>query len=332
MIGELDARRVRLKPYYNIIDNGEKVFLMMAPCEVSEIPRADGVVQLLRELEKPDGVCVEEIEGADPSSENGTAGQAMKELWSQGSLMSLDGGEFLKENQRRRLEAWLPLISRFTSRPYEIAARLAECRLGIFTNNHGLGMKIKKSIRQTQLIREVPVYENDPVIDWQKNMAAVNLAIVVSMGFHPAFFLEANEHALGSATPMLPVILMPDGFSGIVGPLVIKDQGPCWNCFYRRYAGQGTNLEVYDMLARLPAMAGDCRFVWSGSLLAQLIAPEIIFALTNIELPRTLGRVFFVDLLNFNSVEHPVLRLPRCAVCGSAGPGQEKPCVSPYAF
>lgn len=332
MIGDLDAQRVRLKPYYSIVDNGEKVFLMMAPCEVFEIPREDALVQLLRRLESAEGVSVDEIKSADPTSGSETVEQALNELWARGSLMSMDGGEFLEEHHRHQLETWLPMISRFTSRPYEVAARLKECRIGILTNNRILGVKIRQAIRNTHLIREVHVCEDAPDLDWRAEMETVAFTIVASLGFHPAFFLAANQHALQCGTPMLPVILMPDGLSGVVGPLVVKAEGPCWNCFYRRYAGQGTNLEIYDLLARSPSTAGDYRYVWSGALLAQLITPEIIFALTNIENPRTLGRVFFIDLLNFNSDEHPVLMLPRCEFCGDVRPGREKPCVSPYAF
>ncbi|MBE0433358.1 TOMM precursor leader peptide-binding protein [candidate division WOR-3 bacterium] len=332
MLENFDLQRLRLKPYYRIVDSGDKVFVMMAPCEVYEIPRDDVLLQFLRKLEDADGLAADEIKGLNSAPASSTVEQVIQELWARGALMSLDGSEFLEPDHKDKLETWLPLISRFTNKPYEIAARLKECRIGILTNNQTLAVKIKKAIRGTQLIKNISVHEEEPSLDWPDKIAAMEFAIVALLGFRPAFLLKANQDALRCGTPMLPVILMPDGLSAIVGPLITKAEGPCWNCFYRRYAGQGANLEIYDLLARSSMLERDYRFVWSGSLLAQSIIPEVIFALTNIENPRTLGRVFCIDLLNFNSAEHPVLILPRCDHCSGARPVREKPCVSPYAF
>lgn len=332
MIDEFDFQYVRLKPYYKVIKDRKRLFIMMAPCEVFEIPGDAICFDLLKKLENEKGLNVNEFQKMIKSGESDKINQLIKELWKRSFLISLDGSEFLNKQQMNRLREWLPFISRFTNKPFELAVRLKDLQIGIFTNNEVLGNKLKKAIGNIPLLGNISVFKEKSTLNWQEKVEAITFGVVASLGFYPAFFLKANHIALHSEKPMFPIILLPDGLSGIIGPFIKKGEGPCWNCFYRRYAGQGANPEIYELLTKISSVESNYQLTWSSSLLSQLIMPEIVYALTNIEIPRTLGRVLFVDFINFNIVDHPVLMLPRCEYCSNINLAEEKPPYSPYGF
>jgi len=331
MLEDFDFQHVKLKPFYKIIKDGEKVYILMAPCEVFEIPQYFYRSGLFDKLENESGLYLNEIEDRNPK-ESEKMYQFIKELWTHNFLMSLDCGEFFDKYEKIKFKEWLPFFSRFTNRPFTVAVRLRELKIGIFVNNDNLGCEIKKAIADIPFLGSVAIFKERATLDWHEEMNSIAFAVVASLGFYPSLFLKANRVALDSAKPMLPLILMPDGLSGIIGPIIDGKNGPCWNCFYKRYSGQGSNVSVYELLTKISAPYQNYQLIWSSSFLSKLIIPEIICALTNIETPRTLGRVLFINLFRFDTYDHPVLTLPRCAYCSNYNVVKEKPMYSPYGF
>ncbi len=329
---DFDFQRVKLKPFYQIIRDKEKVYLLMAPCEVFEIPLCFFRNGFLDRLESDGGLYIEELRKINNAEELGKMHQFIKELWTHNFLMSLDCDEFFSKHEINRFKEWLPFFSRFTNKPFSVAMRLREQQIGIFTNCDSLACNIREAIEDLPFLGDIRIFTEESSSNWQHEIDSAAFIIVGSLGFYPSLLLKANRVALSLAKPMLPVILMPDGLSGIIGPFTNKKGGPCWNCFYRRYAGQGTDLGVYEFLTKISAAHHSYQLIWSSSFLSKLIMPEIICALTNVEAPRTQGRVLFINLFRFDTFDHPVLTLPRCEYCSNINSIKEKPIYSPYGF
>ena len=138
-------------------------------------------------------------------------------------------------------------------------------------------------------------------------------------------FEAANEACLQKKIPWLGVGL--SGVQGVIGPLVIPGETPCYRCYKLRERGNAPHVDEYtsfeDYLRANPdhqVKQGSLRAF--DSLIGSLAALEVVYALTNISDPKSLGNLLVVDLLSFDIEAHPILRLPRCPVCS---PTRDKP-------
>lgn len=114
-----------------------------------------------------------------------------------------------------------------------------------------------------------------------------------------------------------------DGHEGTVGPTVIPHQLACWKCYDLRVKSNVDHYEEYLALDNYlhqadPAEAGFGYLVPSLDLLAGLTALEIVKDLSGLTPPLTYGAQLSVNLLTSEFDLHPVLKLPRCPVCGRA--------------
>jgi hypothetical protein len=57
-------------------------------------------------------------------------------------------------------------------------------------------------------------------------------------------------------------------------------------------------------------------------VVGSLAALEVIYALTNLADPRSLGNLLAVDLFDLHLESHPILRIPRCPACS---PTKDRP-------
>ncbi len=130
-----------------------------------------------------------------------------------------------------------------------------------------------------------------------------------------------NEYCVKDSIPFLPVVLQD--LVGYLGPLYVPGETACFECARAR---QNANLTDRESVRATESLA----FVGQGvtaafhpalpGVLGNLAALEVSRFVGQWGIPRTLGTLVEVDLLAPELVGRPVLKLPRCRVCGqSAG-------------
>jgi bacteriocin biosynthesis cyclodehydratase domain-containing protein len=157
-----------------------------------------------------------------------------------------------------------------------------------------------------------------PYREWAQRVDPAELGcLVATSDFGSQALLRPwNEYAVTHGCHFLPVVLQD--LIGYVGPLVVPGQTACLECARARqnahladpetarvaepvaFAGQGVN-------GFHPAMA---------SILGDLAAIELTKFYGGLVPPRAPGRLLEVNLLAPQLTERPVLKVPRCAVCG----------------
>ena len=112
-----------------------------------------------------------------------------------------------------------------------------------------------------------------------------------------------------------------DGHTGTIGPTIIPKQLACWKCYDLRVKANVDHYEEYlafDEYLR-KSESNTVRFGYllpSLDLIAGLTALEVIKDLSGLTPPLTYGAQISVNLLTTEFDLHPVLKLPRCPVCG----------------
>jgi molybdopterin-synthase adenylyltransferase len=159
----------------------------------------------------------------------------------------------------------------------------------------------------------------------KKTIGDCDLLVVCEDDPAVKIFEVANEACLQNKITWLGVSF--SGVQGVIGPLVIPGETPCYRCYKLRERGNATHVEEYasfeDYLRANPnhqVKQGSLRAF--DSIIGSLAALEVVYALTNLSDPKSLGNLLVVDLLSFDVEAHPILRLPRCPVCS---PTREKP-------
>ncbi|MCI0391368.1 MAG: TOMM precursor leader peptide-binding protein [Acidobacteria bacterium] len=138
-------------------------------------------------------------------------------------------------------------------------------------------------------------------------------------------FELANEVCLQKKIPWLGVSL--SRLQGMIGPMVIPGETPCYRCYKLRERSNAAHVNDYisfeDYLRNNPGHSvrqGSLRPF--DSIIGSLAALDVVYALTNLADPKSLGNLLIVDLLNLELESHPILRLPRCPSCS---PARNKP-------
>jgi bacteriocin biosynthesis cyclodehydratase domain-containing protein len=115
-----------------------------------------------------------------------------------------------------------------------------------------------------------------------------------------------------------------------VGPTVVPGDTACHACYeQRRQSNDPTYLEGAERAERLALADAD-----TGRLAVDvadgILAAEALKLLGGFSRPITYGTLFTLDLLTLESGLHPVLKIPRCSVCGA--PARNRPTTSVWPF
>lgn len=131
------------------------------------------------------------------------------------------------------------------------------------------------------------------------------------------------------------------GALGFVGPSILPRQTACYNCFRsRRRATDWLYDETlaYEQAVRTGTVITPDEWIGSSVNLGQLpayarivgnlAASEILRMIIGLPVPVTYGNWWRMDFVTWQVGLHPVLKLPRCPLCG---PGSDKPRRLPWA-
>lgn len=152
-----------------------------------------------------------------------------------------------------------------------------------------------------------------------RNLTDMDYLVVCSESLNPLFFESVNK-ACNQIDLTWTSCVMED-HTATVGPTVIPKQTACWKCYDLRVKANIDHYEEYlafDEYLR-KSESNPVRFGYllpSLDLIAGLTALEVIKDLSGLTPPLTYGAQISVNLLTTEFDLHPVLKLPRCPVCG----------------
>jgi bacteriocin biosynthesis cyclodehydratase domain-containing protein len=152
--------------------------------------------------------------------------------------------------------------------------------------------------------------------------AGADLVIAPSDGPAPASNRRVNDICVSARVPWLPVVLY--GSDVALGPLVVPGQTACFVCYELRMKGNLIFADEYvafeTHLLNGPSQVAQGALKAYVPIVAGLAAVEAIKFLTKFTYPIALGRLIRFNLVNYQFMVHPVLRLPRCPRCGAIAP------------
>jgi bacteriocin biosynthesis cyclodehydratase domain-containing protein len=126
-----------------------------------------------------------------------------------------------------------------------------------------------------------------------------------------------NRYALQYGVPFLPILLTDH--VGQIGPMVIAGAGPCLECLRARQ-----NSNVSDPVMFRAAEHGACSAQNSigyhpsmASVLGDIAAVEVAKHLMGKNTRTSIGTLIEVDLMTPALINHKVLKIPRCQICGT---------------
>ncbi|HEY7579905.1 MAG TPA: TOMM precursor leader peptide-binding protein [Acetobacteraceae bacterium] len=126
-----------------------------------------------------------------------------------------------------------------------------------------------------------------------------------------------NEHCLREGVQFLPVVLQD--LIGTVGPLVVPGESACLECLRARENAQMDDPET-RRTAEYAAYQGQVVSAFHpsmASILGDIAAMELVKLHGHVMRSRLVGRLIEVNLALPAITERRVLKLPRCAACGS---------------
>jgi bacteriocin biosynthesis cyclodehydratase domain-containing protein len=134
-----------------------------------------------------------------------------------------------------------------------------------------------------------------------------------------------NEQACRRGWHYLPVALKD--LVGYVGPLVVPGETACYECVRAR---QNAHLDDPALRRAAEAVAFEGQAATGfhpamASILGDVAALELIKFYSGWPVPRLAGSLIEVNLLAAEMTSRPVLRIPRCRICGSS---RHRPSVS----
>ena len=130
---------------------------------------------------------------------------------------------------------------------------------------------------------------------------------------------KLNRACLRSKTPWISVV--STGFEVVLGPMVYPGETACYLCYRMRATACSNNPEAeFDFESFLDRRKADDsgrkpNLVFSSGLAGQLAGLEVLKALCVPEAVATRGRIQVLDLRDFTSIRHVVLRKPWCPAC-----------------
>ncbi len=129
-----------------------------------------------------------------------------------------------------------------------------------------------------------------------------------------------NEYCAPRDIPFLPVVLQD--LVGYLGPLFIPGETSCFECARAR---QNANMDDPENIRAAEKLAFFGQGVTAAfhpalpAVLGNLAALEVSRLVGEWGSPRTIGTLVEVDLLAPQVASRPILKLPRCRVCGDSG-------------
>lgn len=130
---------------------------------------------------------------------------------------------------------------------------------------------------------------------------------------------KLNRACLRTKTPWISIA--SSGFEIVLGPTVYPGETACYVCYRMRMIACADNPEAsFDFESFLDRRKSDdggrrANLVFGPSTAGHLAGMEVLKALCLPELLVTRGRIQVVDLRDFSSVTHVVLRKPWCPAC-----------------
>ena len=151
------------------------------------------------------------------------------------------------------------------------------------------------------------------------HLKGMNYLVVCQGSFQPWILEWINQACLDLLLTWTWCAL--DGHTGTIGPTVIPTQTACWKGYDLRVKANMDHYEEYlayeDHLRKEDTNQVKFGYLLpSLDFLAGLTALEVIKDLSGLTPPLTYGAQISIDLLNTEFELHPVLKLPRCPVCG----------------
>ncbi|URA11007.1 TOMM precursor leader peptide-binding protein [Thermospira aquatica] len=149
----------------------------------------------------------------------------------------------------------------------------------------------------------------------QSLLRGFSLVIVTGSGRSLGFLEAVNEAAMLENVRVLYV--EEDWTGGVVGPLVIPGETPCYRCYLER---KQTNKEYDIGFELMRKVEGDVNTQTGFSpfvmwLVSIAVTESVKFLSWYLPCEMVKG-VFLVDAVNYRVQFHPVLKSPYCSVCG----------------
>ena len=128
------------------------------------------------------------------------------------------------------------------------------------------------------------------------------------------FGRRINEVAFDHEIPWISARL--SGLDGQVGPTVIPGRSACYECLYRRVSGTMDDPNAHRDLTDVEAISAPLRS--HARILAGWLVTDFLRLISNGS-GFTLGGLVHFDFFDMTVEPNPVLKVPRCPTCGSAG-------------
>jgi bacteriocin biosynthesis cyclodehydratase domain-containing protein len=137
------------------------------------------------------------------------------------------------------------------------------------------------------------------------------------------FLREQNEISLREGT--MATFVRKSGSRILLGPIVVPHESACFNCYIERVISNIEYIDEFEANVRFASTVRGQRLRDATGLmtgvLAFLVTQHVVFALERIAKVARPGELVAFDLLTSETTRHPVLKLPRCGVCGRGRQG-----------
>jgi len=145
-----------------------------------------------------------------------------------------------------------------------------------------------------------------------------DLIVAISKGLSDQVLVALNEHCLRTGARWLSANI--SGPQARLGPTFIPRHTACYTCFKHRLNCNSANVAAdrafEDAVAREHPDQGSLdAFTY---MIAGHVVLEAVRLLTGISEPATIARFYSFNAMTPKSESHEVLRVPRCASCGSS--------------
>ena len=132
---------------------------------------------------------------------------------------------------------------------------------------------------------------------------------------HEKDAVEFNKVAVKNGVNCLYVDLTIGGF-GVVGPLVIPPETPCYDCFLERRLINGDSVAAHALSNAKVLKPGKVTlYPWQITLMSSLVCQEVITYFVK-GFASSCRKIIHVDLSKMEIWRESLLRYPVCRVCG----------------
>ena len=129
-----------------------------------------------------------------------------------------------------------------------------------------------------------------------------------------------NQLAHQLEFPMLPVVF--SDLVGTVGPLIVPNETPCWECVHLRRESTDNHADVNKHLRTWVSEHPQQQHLFPSlspmaRILGNIAAIEVVKFIGRFRPTFNVGKLLTVNLIGTEIKERKVLRVPRCPVCSS---------------